>query len=30
VLSALAKTDVPVPRPVLFCDDREVIGTPFI
>src|SRR5260370_385050 len=29
VLSALAKTDVPVPRPVLFCDDREVIGTPF-
>src|SRR5258708_19004893 len=29
VLSALAKTEVPVPRPVLFCDDREVIGTPF-
>ena len=29
MLSALAKTDVPVPRPVLFCDDREVIGTPF-
>src|SRR5258708_6397058 len=29
VLSALAKTDVPVPRPVLFCDDREGIGTPF-
>ena len=29
VLSALAGTDVPVPRPLLFCDDREVIGTPF-
>ena len=29
VLSALAGTDVPVPRPLLFCDDREIIGTPF-
>ena len=29
VLSALAGTNVPVARAVLFCDDREVIGTPF-
>lgn len=29
VLDALSRTDVPVPRPVLFCPDREVIGTPF-
>src|SRR5262249_18421556 len=29
VLSALAGTDVPVPRALLFCDDREVVGTPF-
>ncbi|MEL6374808.1 MAG: phosphotransferase [Pseudomonadota bacterium] len=29
VLKALATTDVPVPRPVLFCADRDVIGTPF-
>lgn len=29
VLDALSRTDVPVPRPVLFCADREVIGTPF-
>ncbi|HVV93146.1 MAG TPA: phosphotransferase [Hyphomicrobiales bacterium] len=29
VLSALAKTDVPVPQPVLYCDDATVIGTPF-
>src|SRR5262245_12728059 len=29
VLSALAQTDVPVPRPLFFCEDREVIGTPF-
>lgn len=29
VLDALAKTDVPVPRPLLFCDDRAVVGTPF-
>lgn len=29
VIDALSKTDVPVPRAVLFCDDRAVIGTPF-
>jgi aminoglycoside phosphotransferase (APT) family kinase protein len=29
ILSALSRTDVPVPAPVLFCADREVIGTPF-
>jgi aminoglycoside phosphotransferase (APT) family kinase protein len=29
VLSALAETDVPVPRPILYCDDAAVIGTPF-
>jgi aminoglycoside phosphotransferase (APT) family kinase protein len=29
VLSALAQTDVPVPRTVLFCDDTSVIGAPF-
>ena len=29
VLDALASTDVPVPKTVLFCDDSEVIGTPF-
>jgi aminoglycoside phosphotransferase (APT) family kinase protein len=29
VLSALADTDVPVPRPILFCDDTAVVGTPF-
>ncbi len=29
VLSALAQTDVPVPRAVLFCEDASVIGTPF-
>jgi aminoglycoside phosphotransferase (APT) family kinase protein len=29
VLAALAGTDVPVPRPVLYCGDRDVIGTPF-
>src|SRR5581483_191477 len=29
VLSALAKTDVPVPQSVLFCDDTSVIGAPF-
>jgi aminoglycoside phosphotransferase (APT) family kinase protein len=29
VLQALHPTDVPVPRPVLFSADREVIGTPF-
>ena len=29
VLSALADTDVPVPRTFFFCPDPEVIGTPF-
>jgi aminoglycoside phosphotransferase (APT) family kinase protein len=29
VLSALAKTDVPVPQPVLACEDTSVIGAPF-
>lgn len=29
VLEALAGTDVPVPKPVLFCAERDVIGTPF-
>lgn len=29
VLRALADTDVPVPRTVLYCDDRTVVGTPF-
>jgi len=29
VLSALSGTDVPVPRPILWCGDRTVIGTPF-
>ena len=29
VLSALAGTEVPVPRPVAFCADAAVIGTPF-
>ena len=29
VIEALSQTDVPVPRAVLFCDDRAVIGTPF-
>jgi aminoglycoside phosphotransferase (APT) family kinase protein len=29
VLSALATTDVPVPRPVVLCDDLSVIGVPF-
>lgn len=29
VISALAATDVPVPRTLLFCDDPAVIGTPF-
>jgi aminoglycoside phosphotransferase (APT) family kinase protein len=29
VLSALANTDVPVPRTHFFCDDAEIIGTPF-
>jgi aminoglycoside phosphotransferase (APT) family kinase protein len=29
VMEALAATDVPVPRPVAFCDDPKVIGAPF-
>lgn len=29
VISALAGTGVPVPPALLFCDDREVVGTPF-
>lgn len=29
VLSALADTDVPVPRPLLLCEDPDVIGTAF-
>jgi aminoglycoside phosphotransferase (APT) family kinase protein len=29
VLSALSQTDVPVPKTYFFCDDRDVIGTPF-
>ncbi|MFF0646463.1 phosphotransferase family protein [Streptomyces tendae] len=29
VISALYPTDVPVPRPVLLCEDEEVLGAPF-
>ncbi|WP_329429020.1 phosphotransferase family protein [Streptosporangium sp. NBC_01495] len=29
VISALAPTSVPVPEPVAFCDDLDVIGAPF-
>ena len=29
VIEALSRTDVPVPKAVLFCPDRDVIGTPF-
>jgi len=29
VLSALAGTEVPVARPVAFCDDPDVVGAPF-
>jgi len=29
ILSALAETDVPVPRPLLLCEDPAVIGTTF-
>ncbi|MEV4335274.1 phosphotransferase family protein [Streptomyces sp. NPDC049597] len=29
VISALAQTEVPVPRPVLLCEDESVIGSPF-
>ncbi len=28
-MAALAGTDVPVPRTILFCDDLSVVGTPF-
>ena len=28
VISALARTDVPVPRTYCYCDDSGVIGTP--
>ncbi|MEW2397708.1 phosphotransferase family protein [Streptomyces sp. NPDC046862] len=29
VISALYPTNVPVPRPVLLCEDEEVLGSPF-
>jgi aminoglycoside phosphotransferase (APT) family kinase protein len=29
VLKALARTDVPVPRPIATCEDESVIGAPF-
>jgi aminoglycoside phosphotransferase (APT) family kinase protein len=29
VISALHRTSVPVPRPVLLCEDEEVLGAPF-
>ncbi|MDC0768896.1 phosphotransferase family protein [Streptomyces sp. HD] len=29
VISALHQTSVPVPRPVLLCEDEEVLGAPF-
>lgn len=29
IMTALAQTDVPVPKTVLFCEDRQVVGTPF-
>jgi aminoglycoside phosphotransferase (APT) family kinase protein len=29
VISALAQTDVPVPRGVLYCEDADIVGTPF-
>lgn len=29
VIEALSHTDVPVPQPIFYCDDRSVIGTPF-
>ncbi|MEV5870316.1 phosphotransferase family protein [Streptomyces tendae] len=29
VINALHPTDVPVPRPVLLCEDEEVLGAPF-
>ncbi|MBZ0262863.1 MAG: phosphotransferase family protein [Hyphomicrobiales bacterium] len=29
VLSALANTDVPVPKPILYHEDPDIVGTPF-
>ncbi|GHO85325.1 phosphotransferase family protein [Dictyobacter formicarum] len=29
ILNALADTTVPVPRPLLYCDDVQIIGAPF-
>lgn len=29
ILSALAQTDVPAPRPLLLCEDPQIIGAPF-
>ena len=29
VISALAESAVPVPKALLFCDDRSIVGTPF-
>jgi aminoglycoside phosphotransferase (APT) family kinase protein len=29
IMAALAATDVPVPKTILFCPDRSVVGTPF-
>ncbi|MCB2051747.1 MAG: phosphotransferase family protein, partial [Novosphingobium sp.] len=29
LLEALSGSDVPVPAPVLFCDDETIVGTPF-
>jgi aminoglycoside phosphotransferase (APT) family kinase protein len=29
IQTALAATDVPVPKTMLFCDDRSIVGTPF-
>jgi aminoglycoside phosphotransferase (APT) family kinase protein len=29
IMTALARTDVPVPKTILFCEDRGIVGTPF-
>jgi aminoglycoside phosphotransferase (APT) family kinase protein len=29
VMSALAGSDIPVPAPIVFCDDPSIVGTPF-
>ena len=29
VITALARTGVPVPETILFCEDRDIVGTPF-